>query len=627
MSKKRISDEFATSSTDFIRVATLEELKTARMLVVRGARCPLLVVYDDGRVFALDNRCPHLGFPLNRGSVEDGILTCHWHHARFDLASGCTFDLWADDVPTAAVVIRDGVVWLSPHTRYTDGDAHWCNRLREGLEQNIGLVLAKAVLGLIGEGVDYRILVRDAALFGAGNRDGWGIGLTILTALAKLIPSLPEEETYLALYKGISRVARDCDGMPPRRDRQPLAPAQFQAIPVLERWFRHWTRVRHRDAAERTLLTAIASGSSSIELAALMLIAVTDRYFADGGHALDFTNKAFESLDTVGWEHAAAILPSVVNQMVSARGGEESNAWRRPIDLVPLCEATFAELPGLLTDGRAKRGSWRDHEGLAHRLLGDDPAAIVAALKSAIRDGATVTDLSRAVAYAAARRIALFGMSNEHSDWDTALHCFTYCCAVHQLLTRITVETPMELERPELLRGLFHGAMQVYLIRFLNVPPARLPGEADDKLDDLPRYQGLLRDAFLTALDRQGAVKTAGRLVARYLMLGHPVEPLIDTLTRAVLREDAEFHTYQMLEAGLQQYRQWGEGAAGRCILIAVARYIAAHSPTERAQLQTAMVARRLSRGEAIHEAEDEELSEHFVSKLKHRQGRTHHAN
>ena len=42
--------------------------------------------------FALDNRCPHMGFPLERGSIEDGIFTCHWHHARFDLESGCTFD-------------------------------------------------------------------------------------------------------------------------------------------------------------------------------------------------------------------------------------------------------------------------------------------------------------------------------------------------------------------------------------------------------------------------------------------------------------------------------------------------------------------------------------------------------
>jgi hypothetical protein len=47
---------------------------------------------------------------------------------------------------------------------------------------------------------------------------------------------------------------------------------------------------------------------------------------------LDFSNKAFESLDIIGWEHAPAILPSVIDQMVRARGSEESNAWRQPID-------------------------------------------------------------------------------------------------------------------------------------------------------------------------------------------------------------------------------------------------------------------------------------------------------
>ena len=48
-----------------------------------------------------------MGFPLERGSVADGILTCHWHHARFDLESGCTFDLWADDVPICPVEVRN----------------------------------------------------------------------------------------------------------------------------------------------------------------------------------------------------------------------------------------------------------------------------------------------------------------------------------------------------------------------------------------------------------------------------------------------------------------------------------------------------------------------------------------
>ena len=130
-----------------------------------------------------------------------------------------------------------------------------------------------------------------------------------------------------------------------------------------------------------------------------------------------------------------------------------------------------------------------------------------------------------------------------------------------------------------------------------------LAATRDDQLDDLPCDGETLGTEFLRALDRQGSVREAGRLVARYLMLGHPPDMLVTTLAHAVLREDADFHTYQMLEAGVRQHGEWGESDEGRHILIAVARYLAAHSPTERAQLQTAMVARRLSRGETLHEA------------------------
>src|SRR5687767_9386323 len=94
----------------------------------------------------------------------------------------------------------------------------------------------------------------------------------------------------------------------------------------------------------------------------------------------------------------------------------------------------------------------------------------------------------------------------------------------------------------------------------------------------------------------------AGRLVARHLLLGHPPEALIATLAHALLREDAGFHAYQMFEAGVRQSCEWGNGAEGRRILIAVARYLAAHSPTERATLQTADIARRLMRGGELHQ-------------------------
>src|SRR5215472_3343056 len=582
---------------EFVLAGSLEELKAKGRSVVHGGHRPILVIYHRGRVFALDNRCPHMGFPLERGSVEDGILTCHWHHARFDLESGCTFDLWADDVPICPVEVRDGDVWVKTTFGHADPAAHWRERLADGLAHDLGLVAAKAVHGQLAADVPRADIVRQVALFGAQNRDGWGVGLTILTALANLLPTLPEEEAFLALFHGARRVAADCDGEAPRRERAPLASRPDPA--ALKRWLRRWTHVRHREAAERTLLTGIAAGLSPAVLADALLAAETERVFADTGHSLDFINKAFECLDLIGWEHAPAVLPTVVGQMVAARGAEESTAWRQPVDLVALCEEAANQLPELFAARRGVRG-WSDHAALARDLLGDDPASIVDALKAAIRAGAAPADLSRSLAYAAALRVARFGNANEHADWETAHHVFTYANAVDQVLKRIG--TAAADSHVATVRGVLHGAMSLYLTRYLNVPPARIPGEGGEQLDDLPADAEMIRAALLDAFDRQRQVNLAARLVARHLTLGHSTQALITTLARALLREDAGFHAYQMLEAGVRQFTAWGDTDEGRHILIAVARYLAAHSPTERAALQTADIARRSMRGGELHQ-------------------------
>ena len=545
----------------------------------------------------LDNRCPHMGFPLDRGSVEDGILTCHWHHARFDLESGCTFDLWADDTPTFPVEVRDGEVWVKTSFGHADPATHWRQRLNDGLMHDIGLVIAKAVQGQLAAGVPKADIVRQAALFGAHNRDGWGVGLTILTALANLLPALPEDEAYLALFHGARRVAADCDGQPPRRERAPLGSQPEPA--TLKHWLRRWTKVRHREAAERTLLTAIADGLSSAVLADALLAAETERAFADAGHSLDFINKAFECLDLIGWEHASSLLPTVVGQMAAARGAEESTEWRQPVDLVALCDEAASQLPAMFAASRRASG-WSDHAALARELLGDDPVGITEAIKAAVRQGAAPADLGRSLAYGAALRVARFGNANEHADWEAAHHVFTYANALCQMLGRIGIAA---IDHLAAARAVLHGAMALYLTRYLNVPPARIPGEGGERLDDLPADEEAIRIALLDAFDRQRQVDRAARLVARHLELGHSPQALIATLAHAVLREDAGFHAYQILEAGVRQFAVWGDTDEGRQILIAVARYLAAHSPTERAALQTADIARRLMRGGELHQS------------------------
>jgi nitrite reductase/ring-hydroxylating ferredoxin subunit len=585
-----------TTTWSFVRAGSFEELKAKGRLVVHRRHRPVLLVHEGGQVFAFDNRCPHMGFPLDRGSVEDGILTCHWHHARFELASGCTFDLWADDVPTCPVEIRaGGEIWVKPVFGYANPAGHWRQRLADGLAHNLSLVIAKSVNGQLAAGQSPSEVVRQTALFGTRNRDGWDTGMTILTALAQLLPFLSMEETHLALFHGARRVAADCDGATPSREREPLA--SRPDLVTLKRWLRRWVAVRHRDAAERTVLTAIAGGASPAALADLFFAAETDRAYAGGGHSLDFINKAFECLDVIGWEYAADVLPSVVGQMAAARGAEERTAWRQPIDLIALCQRAGLELPHLFGAGDNAR-YWSDHVALSHSLLGDDPTAIIDALAAAARDGASPVDLGRALAYAAALRVARFGTANEHSDWETAHHVFIYANAVHQALKRIDGGTSGPVKAA---RGLLHGAMTLYLARYLNVPPAALSGESGEGLEDLPATAEEIRAALLDAFDRQQQIGAAARLVARHLTLGHSPDALIATLAQALLREDAGFHAYQMLEAGARQFHEWGNCDQGRHILIAVARYLAAHFPTQRALLQTADIATRLTRGGELH--------------------------
>jgi len=71
-----------------VRAARLEEIEAEGSLVVEIEGQTIALFQHEGKVYALDNRCPHMGFPMHQGSLKCGILTCHWHHARFDLASG-----------------------------------------------------------------------------------------------------------------------------------------------------------------------------------------------------------------------------------------------------------------------------------------------------------------------------------------------------------------------------------------------------------------------------------------------------------------------------------------------------------------------------------------------------------
>jgi nitrite reductase/ring-hydroxylating ferredoxin subunit len=579
----------ATEVGGLVRAASLSELREAGRVVVALGGHTVCLLADGDAVHAIDNRCPHMGFPLHRGTVADGILTCHWHHARFDLCSGGTFDQFADDLQRFPVEFRGDDVYVDVTPR-EDRVAHQRRRLQVGLERDIPLVLAKATITLSEadpSGVD---VFRAGLDFGVERRaGGWFRGLTTLTCLMNLAPTLDGGDVPVALYHGLADVSDESSGDPPRFPLEPL-PAEGAAIDQLARWFRRFVEVRDAEGAERALVSAVRAGASQSQLADLLFAAATDHRYLDGGHTLDFANKALEALDVAGWERAEAVLASVPAQIAGAERMEESNAWRNPVDLVALLEDAFARIGEALEAGRASRGGWAGRAALVELVLGDDPGASIDALLEALREGAGEAELASAVSFAAATRIARFPTTNEFGDWDTALHTFTFANAVEQGLRR----SPSA----ELLRGVFDAAASVYLDRFLNVPATRLPApqpvdEPDGLLLELPAL-----------LDRQQQVDEAGELVASYLGAGEEPQRLVAALGSALVRENRNFHTIQCVEAAVRQ-QELLSGEEAALPLIAAARYLAAHATTTRSQRQTFDIARRLHRGEKLYEEAD----------------------
>jgi len=229
----------ATSAGTYVRAARLDELRAAGRVSVQLDGHTLVLFVCGETVGAGDNRCPHMGFPLDRGTVHDGILTCHWHHARFDLASGGTFDQFADDVRVFPVEVRDGEVWVDVAS-WGDAHAHAGARLRDGLERNIPLVIAKSVIALLaGDGAPAEPFQVGLEFGARYRRAGWGPGLTIHTCTMNLLQHLDPADRPRALYNGLAAVARDCDGTPPRFTLRPL-PAAAADPAVLKRWFRRF---------------------------------------------------------------------------------------------------------------------------------------------------------------------------------------------------------------------------------------------------------------------------------------------------------------------------------------------------------------------------------------------------
>lgn len=94
------------------QVLKLSDLPEGGSAAVFPLGLPVLLVRLGGEVFALENRCAHMGCPLTSGKLAGGVLHCPCHEWRFDVRDGKFLDAPELAVKTYAAEVKDGTIFV-----------------------------------------------------------------------------------------------------------------------------------------------------------------------------------------------------------------------------------------------------------------------------------------------------------------------------------------------------------------------------------------------------------------------------------------------------------------------------------------------------------------------------------
>ena len=97
---------------EFIEAGELGKLKDQGLTPAFPKGLPVLLVKLGGEIFALENRCAHMGCPLALGALDGNILTCPCHNWRFDVRDGKFLDAPELRLKTYRTKISEGRIFI-----------------------------------------------------------------------------------------------------------------------------------------------------------------------------------------------------------------------------------------------------------------------------------------------------------------------------------------------------------------------------------------------------------------------------------------------------------------------------------------------------------------------------------
>ncbi len=488
----------------------------AQTVEMPGGRT-VAVFYWDGKYFATDNQCPHMGFPLARGTIKNGVLTCDWHGRAFDLETGGCFHSQCDNVRVFPVKVEDDSVWIQYSSDRPQRTQAQLRLLWEGLLGDDRWTISKALAILLEQGTDEQEVV-DLILTHMGRHIASSHGPEGGEDVSRLVNGIHVGRRYSGEDRliSITTAARSAAGEAhERNDIVPMPPPyDWDQIAT---WVKEFSRDRQGHRIERCLFTAHSQGDTD-KIIPLLYDCATQPYFVGFSQNLISLAYLAELVSVFGWENSSELVFWLGANLVG-QGRSEPERFRRD---------AISHMSALSIAESEKPNARLDESALVQALVGVDVVASFDAVHEALNEGNGIDRIATTMVLLAADRMARSPVAVD-AGWEN-------------LTTELNLASAIRTAREHGgsdagACALFHTAYQVFSDRWINIPYRDL-GEPlasmDPPAEDEDSAMALIMKSINT-LDVEGV----GPQVQGYLQAGFDGNRLLDELGRAILGDDS----------------------------------------------------------------------------------------
>ncbi|MCY3884481.1 MAG: Rieske (2Fe-2S) protein [Gammaproteobacteria bacterium] len=479
------------------------------------------VFYWDGSYFATDNQCPHMGFPLVRGSIKNGVLMCDWHGRAFDLKSGGCFHSQCDDLDVFPTKIEDDFVWVEYSSERPSKTQANLRLLWEGLLGDDRWTVSKALALLLDRNADEQEVV-DLILSHMGRHIASSHGPEGGEDVSRLVNGVHVSRRYTGEDRliALTTAARSAAGDAHERNEIVPMPPPYDWEQTAA-WVKEFSRDRQGHRIERCLFTAHNEGDSE-KIIPLLYECVVQPYFMGFSQNLISLAYLAELVSTFGWENSSELVFWLGANIVG-QGRSEPERFRR--DAVR--HMIKVEVESIDFSDNSSHVEF-DEKGLVSALLDVDIVKSLEALAIELRKGIRLNRITTTLVLLAADRMARTPVSVD-AGWENLTVELNVASAMRQALAHGGSLIAAQ--------GLFHVAFQIFSDRWINISDRDLLDELET-VDAPGKTENLALEVILDSVNTLN-VEGVGSEVLGYLQAGYCADRLLHELGRAILRDDS----------------------------------------------------------------------------------------